>query len=538
MAQLQSETRLINGNIRSARMLAIGLSLSFGLTACSTLPPQSPQPIVHANETDTSQTHLAKLLQPLEAQNPNLTGYHVLNDPLEAISARLSLINKAQKTLDLQYYIWDNDNIGALALHNIIQAADRGVKVRLLIDDNNAKKMEGIFLALDQHQNIQVKLYNPYRFRNFRAMDMLLDLKRINRRMHNKSFIVDHQVALIGGRNMSNQYYNASDIYQFSDIDVLLVGKAVDDISNSFDDYWNDAYAYPVRQIVNPQQHQLRYASLKKQLDQHYQQVTVQNYLNLANHSHDFDEWLNKSVQFDWVQALVVKDSPNKIRNQAQPQDYLNTQLSHAISTPQHNIDIISAYFVPEKQGTQVLSQLAQQGVEVRVLTNSFKANDVWLVHAFYSKYRQELLKNGVKLYEFLPVLDTIALNPATSKIAKETKLSLKGLSRSSLHAKMMTIDDKQVFIGSFNLDPRSAKLNTEIGVLLDSPSLATAIHTTMNHEIDNYSYQLQLSPEQKIQWLRETPTMQKVYPSEPKMKWWQKAGLRFISWLPIEGMM
>lgn len=539
MAKLQTSSEHHQKiSFQSIRMLTLGLSLTIGLTACNTLPPQHPQPIVHASDIDTSHTHLAELIRPLEDANPNLTGYHILYDPLEAISARLSLINKAQKSLDLQYYIWDNDNIGALALHNIIQAADRGVKVRLLIDDNNAKKMEGIFLALDQHQNIQVKLYNPYRFRNFRAMDMLLDLKRINRRMHNKSFIVDDQVALIGGRNMSNQYYNASDNYQFSDIDVLLVGKVVKDISQSFDEYWNDSYAYPVRQIVNPQKHQLRYASLKQQLDEHYQKITVQNYLNLANHSRDFDQWLDRSIRFDWVDAFLVKDSPNKIRNKAQPNEYLNAQLSRYIDPPQHNIDIISAYFVPEKQGTKILSTMAKKGVEVRVLTNSFKANDVWLVHAFYSKYRQELLKNGVKLYEFVPVLDNITLNPATKEIAKKTKLSLKGLSRSSLHAKMMTIDDKQVFIGSFNLDPRSAKLNTEIGVLLNSSSLATAIHTTMNHDIDNYSYQLKLTPEQKIQWIRETPQFQKVYKKEPRMQWWQKAGLQFISWLPIEGMM
>ncbi|MEB3754540.1 phospholipase D family protein [Acinetobacter sp. MD2(2019)] len=514
------------------------IALALNLSACNTLPKFQPQPLVHASDINTSQTHLAKLIEPLETANPNLTGYHVLYDPLEAISARLDLINKAEKTLDLQYYIWDNDNIGALALHNIIQAADRGVKVRLLIDDNNAKKMEGIFLALDQHQNIQVKLYNPYRFRNFRAMDMLLDLKRINRRMHNKSFIVDHQVALIGGRNMSNQYYNASNNYQFSDIDVLLVGQAVNDISTSFDDYWNDRYAYPVRQIVNSQRHQLRYASLKQQLDAHYKKITVQNYLNLANHSRDFDTWLNKSIEFDWVKAVVVKDSPNKIRDQATAPEYLNTQLSQYVEKPQHNLDIISAYFVPEKNGTKMLSDLAKKGVEVRVLTNSFKANDVWLVHAFYSKYRPELLQSGVKLYEFLPTLDNLALNPETPKIAKETKLSLKGLSRSSLHAKMMTIDDKQVFIGSFNLDPRSARLNTEIGVLLNSPSLASAIHTTMNNDLSKYSYQLQLSPQQNIQWLRTTPPPEQIYNKEPKMKWWQKAGLQFISWLPIEGMM
>ena len=516
-------------------LIALGLTLSLG--GCSTLPHQTPQKIVYATDTDTSQTNLAKLIAPLRDQNPNLTGYHVLFDPLEAIAARLSLIAKAQKTLDLQYYIWDNDKIGALALYGIIQAADRGVKVRLLIDDNNAKKMEGILLALDQHTNIEVKIYNPYGFRNFRPMDMVLDLKRNNRRMHNKSFIVDNQIALIGGRNMSNQYFFASDKYQFSDMDVMLVGKAVDAISNSFDDYWNDSYAFPVRQIINARQHQLRYPDLKKQLTAHYQRVAVQNYLNLANHADAFDQWIYHDLRLDWVQAEVVKDPPSKIHGTAPANEYLQTQLSKYLNIPHHNLDIISAYFVPEQKGTKMLGQLAQNGVNVRVLTNSFKANDVWLVHAFYSKYREALLKDGVHLYEFLPALGQNALGTYTKKLSKEAKISLKGLSRSSLHAKMMAMDD-QVFIGSFNLDPRSSHLNTEIGVLLDSPTLAQSIHDTMNHNIDHYSYELSLTPEQKIAWTRQNNGKTKIYVHEPGMSWWQKSGLTFISWLPLEGMM
>ncbi|WP_040331931.1 phospholipase D-like domain-containing protein [Acinetobacter nectaris] len=519
------------------KTMIMGLSILFGLNACSTLPPLKATQPTYSRSFDTSNTALAKLITPLRQENPGLTGYHVLFDPLEAIAARLSLINKAQKTLDIQYYIWDNDKIGALALYDIIKAADRGVKVRLLIDDNNAKKMEGIFLALDQHVNIQVKLYNPYKYRNFRPLDMLLDLKRINRRMHIKSFVVDNQIALIGGRNMSNQYYFTSDTYQFSDIDVMLVGQSVDNISHTFDEYWNDSYAYPVRQLVNPQQHSLRYDSLKSQLTNYYKQVSVQNYLNLANHSDDFDYWLHNELNFDWVKAEVVSDAPSKIHGTAQPNEYLQTQLSHYLKQPKKHLDIVSAYFVPEQKGTDMLSKMSKEGVQVRVLTNSFKANDVWLVHAFYSKYRQELLKNGVQLYEFLPVLNYKDLKPYTRSLSREAKISLKSLSRSSLHAKMMAVDD-QVFIGSFNLDPRSAKLNSEIGVLLNSPTLANEIHETLSQNIDAYSYQLKLTPDNKITWTKQIPTGSIIFTKEPKMSWWQHDGLQMISWLPIEGMM
>ncbi|MGE8540384.1 phospholipase D family protein [Acinetobacter sp. ANC 3813] len=526
-------------NYSKSAAIALSCSLVLGLSACSTLPKQTPQPMEYAFHTPTEETSLAKSVMPLRNANPGLTGYHVLYDPLEALAARLELINKAEKTLDLQYYIWDNDKIGSMALHSIIQAADRGVKVRLLIDDNNSKKMEGIYLALDQHANIDVKLFNPYRFRHYRAMDMVLNLKRINRRMHNKSFIADNQISLIGGRNMSNQYYNLSDNYQFSDVDVMLVGSASDEIIHSFDEYWNDDFAFPVKQLVNPRHYSLRFDGLKQQLNDFNQEITVQNYLNLANRSHAFDNWFNNQIQFDWVKAEVVKDSPSKIKAKAKKEEHLNFQLLNHLSKPEQSVDIVSAYFVPEKQGAEKLKQLSENGVQVRVLTNSFRANDVPLVHAFYQTYRQDLLEHDVQLYEFLSHPNAENLNINTDELADKAKVSMKGLSRSSLHAKLMALDEKQVFIGSFNFDPRSAYLNTEIGVLLNSPSLARAVHTTMDQNLSKYAYKLVLDANQRMNWKIKLANGQtRTYYKEPKMKWWQRASMKVISWLPIEGFM
>jgi len=519
--------------------LLISCSLIFGLSGCSTLPKQVPQPVEYGFSTKTEETALAKIITPLRDANPGLTGYRVLFDPLEALAARLELIEKSEKTLDLQYYIWDNDKIGSMALHSIIEAADRGVKVRLLIDDNNAKQMEGIYLALDQHTNIDVRLYNPYRFRHYRAMDMVLNLKRINRRMHNKSFIADNQIALIGGRNMSNQYYNVSDNYQFSDVDVMLAGSAADEIVHSFDEYWNDDYAFTVKQLVNPRHYTLRFEGLKEQLEQHDREVSVQNYLDLASRSHAFENWLNNSIQLDWVKAEVVKDPPSKIKAKAKKEEHLNFQLLNSLDKPTQTVDIISAYFVPEKKGAKQLEQLADNGVKVRVLTNSFKANDVPVVHAFYAKYRQDLLENDVQLYEFLSTPDSENLNINTAELAKKAKVNIKGLSRSSLHAKLMALDEKQVFIGSFNFDPRSAYLNTEIGVLLYSPQLAKAVHHTMDQNLSKYAYKLVLNAENKINWkIKLADGSIRTYEKEPKMKWWQRASMKVVAWLPIEGFM
>ena len=538
-ARINNKHTKISTTTYNKSMLAIYCSIAITVTGCSTLPKHTIESIPETTlQVDTTQTTLAQIIQPLQEQHPELTGYLVLFEPLEALSARLRLIDKAEKRLDLQYYIWDNDKVGALALHALIRAADRGVKIRLLIDDNNAKSTEGIFLALAQHPNIEVKLFNPYRFRKYRALDMILDLKRINRRMHNKSFIADHQVALIGGRNMTNQYYNVSDNYQFSDVDVMLVGTAVKDISHSFDEYWSHEYAYKVQEVVNQSAHHLSYESLKRQLDEHYERVTVQNYLDLTSNSQAIDSLMSRDIQLDWVKAEVVKDSPDKIKSKAKKKEHLNFQLIQHLEQPEKNVDLISAYFVPEKKGAKMLTDLAKDGVKVRVLTNSFKANDVAVVHAFYGKYRQNLLEHGVQLYEFLPALNKNDLDKNTEDLAKKAKVSIKGLSRSSLHAKLMALDEKQVFIGSFNFDPRSAYLNTEIGVLLNSPPLAQAVHTTMDENLSKYAYKLVLDANKKITWQRQTPQGPVIYTKEPRMKWWQRAGIKMLSWLPIEGFM
>ena len=538
-ARINHKHMKISTTTYNKSMLAIYCSIAITVSGCSTLPKHKIESIPEtALQVDTAQTTLAQIIQPLQEQHPDLTGYLVLFEPLEALATRLSLIDKAEKRLDLQYYIWDNDKVGSLALHALIRAADRGVKIRLLIDDNNAKSTEGIFLALAQHPNIEVKLFNPYRFRKYRALDMILDLKRINRRMHNKSFIADHQVALIGGRNMTNQYYNVSDNYQFSDVDVMLVGTAVKDISHSFDEYWSHEYAYKVQEVVNQSAHHLSYESLKRQLDEHYERVTVQNYLDLTSNSQAIDSLMSRDIQLDWVKAEVVKDSPDKIKSKAKKKEHLNFQLIQHLEQPEKNVDLISAYFVPEKKGAKMLTDLAKDGVKVRVLTNSFKANDVAVVHAFYGKYRQNLLEHGVQLYEFLPALNKNDLDKNTEDLAKKAKVSIKGLSRSSLHAKLMALDEKQVFIGSFNFDPRSAYLNTEIGVLLNSPPLAQAVHTTMDENLSKYAYKLVLDANKKITWQRQTPQGPVIYTKEPRMKWWQRAGIKMLSWLPIEGFM
>lgn len=524
-----------------AKISYISLCILLSATACSTLPTQHHYMPQYSNIQDSSTSPLAQHIIQQRKQHPeHLTGYHLLANPNEAIAARFSLIQNAQKTLDIQYYIWHNDQIGTLTFHYLIQAADRGVKIRLLIDDNNAKSIEGILLALSQHQNISVKLFNPYRFRKYRAVDMLLDLKRINRRMHNKSLIADHQLSIIGGRNMANEYYNASQRFQFADIDILLAGRANDEVVQSFDEYWNHHYAYHVQDIVKAHHHTLRFPSLKQQLiqtEQDYIQKQDVIYQTISQHTVLFSQWLTQQFDLEWVNASIIYDPANKINHQAVEKTFLYPQLLEKLAPTTEKLNIISAYFIPEKNVAEQLNQLEQKGVEVKILTNSVAGNDVKAVNAFYNKHRTDLLQNGIELYEFKPLANISQfMNNGQEVTPKLTQKELNSISpKASLHAKTAIFDEHQVFIGSFNLDPRSHLYNSEIGVLLDSPKLAKNLQQAFELGINQYAWQLTLNAQQQIQWQNDQQS--ETYHKEPQTKWWHRGLLKFLGVLPIEKM-
>lgn len=506
------------------------------LTACSTLPVRQAVEPSYAHQVETQQTSLSQLLAKQRKQSPDLTGYHVLFDPTHALLVRLELIERAEKAIDLQYYIWDNDKVGMLAVAGLMRAAERGVKVRLLIDDNNAKKMQDVYIALNQHPNIEVRLFNPYRFRHFRLLDILLDSKRITRRMHNKTFIVDYQVGLIGGRNMSDQYYNVGENYQFSDMDVALVGKAVYDIRDSFDEYWNHDYAYSVAQF-SKKTPKMDYTQLKRKTTKVWEESQIAQSLKSLDRK-TFSRWLNQDLKLEWVDAKIVTDPADKIANTAPTQTYLAYRLKDILNVPTKQIDLVSAYFVPQERDLGLLNTLKQQGIQARILTNSFKANDVPIVHAFYAKKRKAILQQGAELYEFLPVLPLSLTHKQRIKLFGEQKFNREGLGRSSLHGKFLALDYKQVFIGSYNFDPRSTYLNSEIGVVLNSPKLAKAVHQSMEKGLLNYAYKVELDDQQRLIWKQKTEDGMLIHHTEPQMKWWQRMALKFVSILPIEKQM
>lgn len=462
-----------------------------------------------------------------------LTAYLALDDAFSSIASRLHLINKAQHNIDLQYYIWENDSIGHLMLAELLKAADRGVKVRLLIDDQNGTKLDATLKQLAAHPNFEIKLFNPYKFRKLRVIDYAFRLKHINHRMHNKLIIADGAIAVTGGRNISREYFDASDNFQFTDMDILFYGTAVQHANEVFHEFWNDNLSYSVPQLLgNGNQEQL------SKLRQYYELTALQKD-QLKKRIELAEKQINKHLKdrpINWAKAHFIADSPNKIRGEATNDQLIYSQMLNIMGEPKQHLELVSAYFVPTLKGTNYLVNLSKNDVRIRILTNSFLANDVAVVHAFYQKYRHDLLQNGIKLYEFKPYIER---NKRTwYEVVTGNVIPAKGKNTSSLHAKFFDIDG-MVFIGSFNFDPRSANLNSEVGLVVESDVLQKYISRSLDQYLPQIAYELKLNKQGEIIWLDQHKDGSIVeYKHDPETTKFQRFAMQAVSYLPIEWMM
>ncbi|CAD9193967.1 phospholipase D family protein [Acinetobacter bohemicus] len=462
-----------------------------------------------------------------------LTAYLALDDAFISIASRLHLINKAKYNIDLQYYIWENDSIGHLMLAELLKAADRGVKVRLLIDDQNGTKLDATLKQLAAHPNFEIKLFNPYKFRKLRVIDYAFRLKHINHRMHNKLIIADGAIAVTGGRNISREYFDASDNFQFTDMDILFYGTAVQHANDVFHEFWNDNLSYSVPQLLgNGNQEQL--AKLRQ-----YYELTALQKDQLKKRIELAEKQINKHLKdrpINWAKAHFIADSPDKIRGAATHNHLIYSQMLNIMGEPKQHLELVSAYFVPTRKGTDYLVNLSKNDVRIRILTNSFLANDVAVVHAFYQKYRHDLLQNGIKLYEFKPYIER---NKRTwYEVVTGNVIPAKGKNTSSLHAKFFDIDG-MVFIGSFNFDPRSANLNSEVGLVVESDVLQKYISRSLDQYLPQIAYELKLNKQGEIIWLDQHKDGSIVeYKHDPETTKFQRFAMQAVSYLPIEWMM
>jgi len=486
---------------------ALQATLLASLAACGSLPQR---PLVRESSTAipaSSTTTLGRIAAQFP-QDKGLSGVRALPQSAFSLDTRLELIKRAQVSLDLQYYLLGNDKTGRLFLRRLRDAAQRGVRVRLLLDDLYTASLDPLLLGLATYPNVEIRLFNPFTFAHsnplFRYLNFVTDFKRLNHRMHNKLMIADGAMAVVGGRNLADEYFLRNSKANFIDFDVLLTGPVVPELSDSFDAYWNSAEVYPLRAIVptvdTPQELRRKFdIAVRPALAPEPAAVPADDTYGQPPLGVEIDQ--NK-FHFIRARADAYADPPSKAdpaRTAADAPELLIRKFVEAVSQAQSEVDFTSPYFIPGQGGMDDLRELRSRHVKILVLTNSLDSSDEPVVDSSYRRYRMPMLRMGIQLYE---------LSPQEVKRSKFKLLRTAfGSSRALLHAKMTIIDRKTVLTGSMNLDQRSAYLNTELGVMIRSPELAGQILDLFDFDSLNGGiggvYRVELTPDGKgLEWV------------------------------------
>ncbi len=551
------------GKSSGLAVLAVAL---LSLAGCATLP--SLQGRVETTAiADYSGTPIHDALQAPLATHPGLSGIYALRDGEDAFAARMTMIDAAARSLDVQYYIWDADVTGRLAFDGLRRAAERGVRVRLLLDDNNTPGLDPTLAALDAHPNIEVRLFNPFMQRGLRLMGFATDFARLNRRMHNKSLTADGAATIVGGRNIGDEYFAAGGDIGFLDLDVVGVGPVVRDVARSFDAYWRSQSSYPLDRLI-PAATPEDLDALARLGDEARAEQGAARYLASVARTRVMRDIVAQELPFIWANTRVVVDDPAKGLGKAPRDNLLMFDLRGAFGQPAaRELVIVSPYFVPGRSGTRSLVRLAASGVKVKVLTNALESTDVAAVHSGYARRRRTLLKAGIELYELrraaaaetpggapLRIVPGAparkserggrsrrrnAVQPGATIVGSSGGGGSLGSSEASLHAKTFAVDRERIFIGSLNFDPRSALHNTELGFVIDSPSMAATLSDLFLKGIPEASYQVQLGPQGRLQWIERRPGAAPVYHSnEPGVSVGRRVAVTVLGLLPIEGLL
>ncbi len=481
------------------------------------------------SDDQAAATPLGQAVAPQTDAHPGESGILALSDPREAFAARMLLAQAARRSLDVQYYIWRGDMTGTLLLEALHEAADRGVRVRLLLDDNGTNGLDDRLAALEAHPNIEVRLYNPFVLRRPKALGFLADFPRLNRRMHNKSFTADNRATIIGGRNVGDEYFGAASGVQFTDLDVLAIGAVVGDVSSDFDRYWASDSAYPLDRIVSRAAPAGALDALESDAHRIERSPEAAGYARALRELPFIHQLLRGELPLEWARTRMVSDDPRKTLGAAPAQAMLPHQLHDIVGTPRTVLELVSPYFVPTASGTASFARLARDGVRIRILTNALEATDVAVVHSGYARRREELLRAGVELYEM----------KGNAQGESASGPGPFGSSGSSLHAKTFAVDSQRVFVGSFNFDPRSARFNTELGFVIDSPALARRIDHAFENDIPAAAYRVCLDERGSLYWREPLPDGTAIrHDTEPGTTVWQRFIVWFVSLLPVESLL
>jgi putative cardiolipin synthase len=499
----------------------LALAVATGCSVYNTKYPRSSSTVFREYQATT----LGRLFDPAAAEHPGESGVVYMRYGRKALEARLALADLAERSLDLQYFIWDADVSGHLLADRIIRAADRGVRVRVLLDDLSIVDRDTAIARLSAHPNFEIRAFNPFRDRGNRLTDFLTDPSRVNRRSHNKVMIADNAIAIVGGRNIADHYFGVHGESNYRDLDTVAVGPVVRDVSAVFDDFWNSAFAVPYEAFVDT-------PPTRAEADAAIAQMRAK--MARERLPYPVDEEVDaitadmKAVcdALTWAPVRVLYDPPEKAQDKTSHRIF--SALDALVSNAQQEVLIENAYFVPRDHGVELTAALHARGVKVRVLTNSLASNDVVAVHSGYQKYRDDLIENGVDIYELRP--------DSTMEQLRWSGLSWK--SRAGLHAKAMVVDRRYVVVGSYNLDPRSADINTELALLVDSPGFAEMVAEFFDDGVKaENSYRVTLE-RGRLRWTTSDGGTVRVYTKEPETSWWKRFTADALGILPIHSIL
>ena len=483
------------------------------LAGCATVSFDQPKSYSIAL-TNTGDTRLGKAVADWTALHEGLSGFYPLTKGMDALGVRLRLAERAQKSIDLQYFLMKNDTAGAVMVNALLKSADRGVRVRFLLDDIFTTVPDRTFLLMDQHPNIEIRIFNPLSRRGIWAFNYIGDFSRANRRMHNKSFTVDNAISVVGGRNIADEYFQLKKDSVFVDFDVLALGPIVADISKSFDQYWNHSRAVPVEQFITAKKNedlQTVRANVAAKLDDIYETV----YRKALNSQLLQDLIADRQPLFVGP-ARVLADNPDKLINKIdEAHMQLAKDLRGVVRRAETEIIFISPYYVPGDRGVQLIRDLVAKGVRVVILTNSLASNNHVPVHSAYARYRRDVVKAGAELYEM------------RANAARELEGDEKGPEVLTLHTKAFLIDRRYLFVGSLNLDPRSIEINAEMGLLIDCEPMVRTFTRRAEERLSAVTYRVLVNDKGKLEWHTRIDKQEVIETKEPLTGWW----LRFKAW-------
>jgi putative cardiolipin synthase len=529
--------------VRAIRSLATRLGIvgcAAALVAgCATMQPGANFPKVESTAlARPGETAHGRKVDARAKAHAGLSAFRLFASGSDAFTLRLQMADSAQRTLDIQYFIFKDDDSGQLLMSAMLLAASRGVRVRLLVDDTEARGQDDRIGLLAAHPNIDVRLYNPFFYRGsiplLRYAEFGLTVSRLNYRMHNKLFVVDNSIAVVGGRNVGDEYFDTGNELQFGDYDVFAMGPITRDLSRSFDEYWNSSLAVPVRALYGTPPTGPKLQAMETQLANHLAEMRDSDQLKALRTGNPLAGLLNSDAGVVWAKAQVVADSPDKssVEDGDTIGALLRKTLLEAANDVKSELLIVSPYFVPGTSVSEMLKSLRERNVRVRVLTNSLLSTDVPAVHAGYRRYRVPLLEEGVDLYEVKPL--------PGKPTPRGDLLKTPSSGQFSLHAKAYVFDRKRIFIGSANLDQRSMHLNTEIGLMIDSPELARQVvarFDTIAQPANSFVLALEKTDGKtpKLVWKSVKDGQSIVYDTEPGDDRWRELLVDLYGTLPLE---